>query len=96
MSPPTRGFVSECPGRTYGTITFSGEAFIWKSSSILPMSFPATLFQFGLDPVRSPLLRVSLLLFFPPVTKMFQFAGFALFLSGSSWSYLIRGSSDHC
>jgi hypothetical protein len=33
---------------------------------------------FGLFPVRSPLLRESLLLSFPPVTKMFQFTGFPL------------------
>ena len=32
---------------------------------------------FRLCPFRSPLLRVSLLLSFPPATKMFQFAGFA-------------------
>jgi hypothetical protein len=32
---------------------------------------------FRLFPVRSPLLRESLLLSFPPATKMFQFAGFA-------------------
>ena len=31
---------------------------------------------FGLFPFRSPLLRESLLLSFPPVTKMFQFSGF--------------------
>ena len=31
---------------------------------------------FGLFPVRSPLLRESCLLSFPPVTKMFQFTGF--------------------
>ena len=29
----------------------------------------------GLVPVRSPLLRESRLLYFPPATKMFQFAG---------------------
>ena len=32
---------------------------------------------FRLVPVRSPLLRESLLLSLPPATKMFQFAGFA-------------------
>ena len=32
---------------------------------------------FRLFPFRSPLLRKSLLLSFPPATKMFQFAGFA-------------------
>ena len=34
-------------------------------------------FRFGLFPVRSPLLRKSLLLSFPPGTKMFQFPGYA-------------------
>jgi hypothetical protein len=34
--------------------------------------------QFRLFPFRSPLLRKSLLLSFPPVTKMFQFAGLPL------------------
>ena len=33
--------------------------------------------RFGLIPVRSPLLRESFLLSFPPATKMFQFAGLA-------------------
>jgi hypothetical protein len=32
----------------------------------------------GLVPVRSPLLRESLLMSFPPGTEMFQFPGFAL------------------
>src|SRR3569832_2596409 len=32
----------------------------------------------GLVPVRSPLLRESRLMSFPPVTEMFQFTGFAL------------------
>ena len=32
----------------------------------------------GLIPVRSPLLRESLLMSFPPGTEMFQFPGFAL------------------
>ena len=33
--------------------------------------------RFGLFPVRSPLLRKSLLFSFPEVTKMFQFSSFA-------------------
>ena len=37
-----------------------------------------TLTQFRLCPVRSPLLRASLLLSFPPGTEMFQFPGLAL------------------
>ena len=32
---------------------------------------------FGLFPLRSPLLRESLLISLPPATKMFQFAGLA-------------------
>src|SRR3989338_4308709 len=34
--------------------------------------------QFVLFSVRSPLLRESLLIFFPPPTKMFQFSGFPI------------------
>ena len=47
-----------------------------------PLWRPRNPLQFRLDPFRSPLLGVSLLLFLPPATKMFQFAGFALFLPG--------------
>ena len=36
--------------------------------------------RFRLFPLRSPLLRESLLLSSPPATKMFQFTGFSLFL----------------
>jgi len=36
-----------------------------------------TLLWFGLFPVRSPLLRESLLISIPPGTEMFQFPGFA-------------------
>ena len=38
---------------------------------------PSTPIRFRLFPVRSPLLRESRLISFPPATKMFQFAGFA-------------------
>jgi hypothetical protein len=38
--------------------------------------------RFGLFPVRSPLLRESLLFSFPPGTKMFQFSGLAFRLRG--------------
>ena len=37
---------------------------------------PQNEFWFGLFPFRSPLLRKSIFLSLPPVTKMFQFAGF--------------------
>ena len=36
---------------------------------------PQSLDWFGLFPFRSPLLRKSIFLSFPPVTKMFQFTG---------------------
>ena len=36
---------------------------------------PQSLDWFGLFPFRSPLLRESIFLSFPPVTKMFQFTG---------------------
>ncbi len=39
---------------------------------------PITLRRFGLIPFRSPLLRESRFLSFPPVTKMFQFTGLPL------------------
>ena len=40
---------------------------------------PHTKAWFGLFPVRSPLLRKSMFLSFPPPTKMFQFRGLAHF-----------------
>ena len=39
---------------------------------------PLGVLRFRLVPVRSPLLRESRLLSFPPGTEMFQFPGFAL------------------
>ena len=39
---------------------------------------PQSLDWFGLFPFRSPLLRKSIFLSFPPVTKMFQFTGLLL------------------
>jgi hypothetical protein len=41
----------------------------------------------GLVPVRSPLLRESRLISFPPVTEMFQFTGFARYTYGFSAPY---------
>ena len=40
--------------------------------------------RFGLFPVRSPLLRKSIFLSFPPVTEMFQFTGLATHAYGFS------------
>ncbi len=67
----------------YGTFTFYGLTFQTYSISIqYNMTGPTTPttpkhYRFGLFPVRSPLLRESLLFSFPPGTKMFQFSGFA-------------------
>ena len=43
---------------------------------------------FGLIPFRSPLLRKSIFLSFPPVTKMFQFTGLLLHTYVFSMQYL--------
>ena len=43
--------------------------------SVLMVLQPQSLDWFGLFPFRSPLLRKSIFLSFPPVTKMFQFTG---------------------
>ena len=68
-----------------------------KSHSLLLSHNPLKI-EFRLIPFRSPLLRESLLLSFPLVTKMFQFTRFALsslFDSrSSSRSFLIRVFSD--
>ena len=49
----------------------------------------------GLVPVRSPLLRESRLISFPPVTEMFQFTGFASNTYGFSVGYLLPGGFPH-
>ena len=43
--------------------------------SMLMVLQPQYEYWFGLFPFRSPLLRKSIFLSFPPVTKMFQFTG---------------------
>ena len=49
----------------------------------------------GLFPFRSPLLRESRLISFPPVTEMFQFTGFAFNTYLFSVEYLLRGGFPH-
>ena len=49
----------------------------------------------GLVPFRSPLLRESRLISFPPVTEMFQFTGFASHTYEFSMRYLLRGGFPH-
>ena len=49
----------------------------------------------GLFPFRSPLLRESRLISFPPVTEMFQFTGFALSTYVFSREYRRSGGFPH-
>ena len=49
----------------------------------------------GLFPVRSPLLRESRLISFPPVTEMFQFTGFASAAYLFSYGYRRSGGFPH-
>ena len=55
--------------------------------------------RFGLFPVRSPLLRESLSISFPPATKRFCFAGFGSLVRGilsfRIVGFPIRKSTDH-
>ena len=50
-------------------------AILWISYSHIGVLQPQSKDWFGLFPFRSPLLRKSIFLSFPPVTKMFQFTG---------------------
>ncbi len=59
--------------------------------SAAPQPRPSLLGRFGLLPFRSPLLRESLLLSFPPGTEMFHFPGFAC---GRPW--IRRPMTGHC
>ena len=52
---------------------------LWISNSLCKVLQPQLVSWFRLFPFRSPLLRKSIFLSFPPVTKMFQFAGLLLY-----------------
>ena len=101
MSLPTWDTISDDNVFDYRTFTYYGAVFQLLH---LTRTFDFTLshnplkLEFRLVPFRSPLLRESLLLSFPLVTKMFQFTRFALsslFNSrSSSRSFLIRVFSD--
>jgi hypothetical protein len=65
--PLTRRFVTSRP--LCGTIKTGPTTPEWKRPQAVAPS------RFGLFPFRSPLLRESMFLSFPPATKMFQFAG---------------------
>ena len=51
---------------------------LWICDSYIEVLQPQNEFWFGLFPFRSPLLRKSIFLSLPPVTKMFQLAGLLL------------------
>ena len=104
MSLPTWDTISK-----YLSFRLQDFHLLWRSiqsaSSNIDISInncPTTLYKkiikFRLVPFRSPLLRESLLLSFPLVTKMFQFTRFALssllYSRSSSRSFLIRVFSD--
>ena len=50
-------------------------AILWFCNSVYSVLQPQSEDWFGLFPFRSPLLRESIFLSFPPATKMFQFTG---------------------
>ncbi len=66
----------------YGTITLSGRPFQNRSGFLSEAT--------GLVPFRSPLLRESRLISFPPGTEMFQFPGFASHPYGFRMRYRIK------
>ena len=68
------------------SFTFPGNSTIlWFCNSMLKVLQPRSKDRFGLFPFRSPLLRKSIFLSFPPVTKMFQFTGLY------SYTYVFSG-----
>ena len=56
----------------------SNSAIWWICNSYIKVLQPQSVDWFGLFPFRSPLLRKSIFLSFPPATKMFQFTGLLL------------------
>ena len=73
-----------CTGLSPSMVWLSRHLPFHINNNVTGPSTPTTpkRYRFGLFPVRSPLLRESLLFSLPPGTKMFQFSGFAFRLSG--------------
>ena len=105
MVPPCSTRISRVP--TYSLATHHN-SFRIQGFHLLRLAFPNDspnchgLCCTGLFRVRSPLLAKSQLISFPPVTKMFQFTGFACRFYVFKTAYLlkqvgcpIRRSSDH-
>ena len=61
---------------------------LWICDSYIKVLQPQNEFWFGLFPFRSPLLRKSIFLSLPPVTKMFQFTGLNLHSYEFTMQYL--------
>jgi hypothetical protein len=87
VPPYLRTHASECFLFVYGAFTRSGRPFQERSTKKTcrtpidrvhtPRNPHGQAHRFRLFRVRSPLLTESLLMSFPPATKMFQFAGYA-------------------
>ena len=71
---------------------FPGKGNGWSYNPTYPQTYRLRV-QFGLSPFRSPLLRGSLLVSFPPPTKMFPLGGFPL--GYPSTTGLTRGRKSH-
>src|SRR6187200_939542 len=98
MVPPCSDRISRVPSYSSSVIDLS---FRVRGYHPLRPDFPdcstnsRQLTPTGLVPVRSPLLRESRLISFPPVTEMFQFTGFASHAYEFSVRYLLRGGFPH-
>ena len=98
MVPPCSDRISRVPSYSSLVINLSfrvrGYHLLWPD---FPDCFTSThpITTTGLVPVRSPLLRESRLISFPPATEMFQFAGFASNTYEFSAGYLLRGGFPH-
>src|SRR5689334_10417870 len=98
MVPPCSDRISRVPSYSSSVIALSfrvrGYHPLWPDfpdSSTNSRRITTT----GLVPVRSPLLRESRLISFPPVTEMFQFTGFASHTYEFSVRYPLRGGLPH-
>ena len=101
MSRPTRDTNRSFLSFGYRAITYYGSAFpcrihlLLKVPSMVPQPQCHFWPWFRLFPVRSPLLGESRLISFPPVTEMFQFAGFASTPYVFRCRYSIRSGFPH-
>ena len=93
-APPYSGYPKESiifRLQDYHLILFSfpaNSAILWFCNSVYKVLQPQSKDWFGLFPFRSPLLRKSIFLSFPPVTKMFQFTGLLSYIYVFNLRYL--------